>query len=81
MTPENKKKIYKGVVTSDRMAKTIVVSLARLVKHPKYGKYSLRHKRVKAHDEKSVAKVGDTVLIESCRPLSKDKHFVLISKS
>ena len=61
------------------MQKTIVVLVTNLVKFPKYGKYVKRSKRYKAHDEDGKAKVGETVVIESCRPLSKTKHFTLVS--
>jgi small subunit ribosomal protein S17 len=67
-----------GIVTSDRMKKTVVVRVARLGKHPKYGKVLKRHARFKVHDEKQEAKPGDTVLICETRPLSKDKRFRLL---
>lgn len=70
----NRKKL-KGVVVSDKMDKTIVVLVNRFVKDPKYGKYLKRSKRYKAHDETNAHKVGDTVVIEECGPISKDKHF------
>ena len=67
-----------GVVTSDKMQKTIVVQVERLVKHPQYGKYLRRHTVYKAHDEKNEAKVGDRVEITETRPLSKTKRWRLI---
>ncbi len=70
----NPKKM-KGVVVSNAMNKTIVVLVSRLVKHPKYDKYISRSKKFKAHDEDNHFKVGDEVVIEECRPISKDKTF------
>ena len=64
-----------GLVVSDRMQKTIVVSVERTVIHPKYKKILRRRTKVKAHDEKSECRVGDRVLIVECRPLSRDKRW------
>jgi small subunit ribosomal protein S17 len=64
-----------GVVVSDRMQKTIVVSVERTVMHPKYKKIQRRRTRVKAHDEGNTCRVGDRVLIVECRPLSRDKRW------
>ena len=72
------KRTLKGVVVSDKMDKTIVVSVTRFVKHPKYKKYMKITKKYKAHDAEKAAKVGDTVTIVETRPLSKDKHFALV---
>lgn len=72
------KKTLKGVVVSDAMAKTVVVSVSHYVKHPKYGKFMARTKRYKAHDPEGRAHKGDTVQIRSCRPISKDKHFEVV---
>ena len=72
------RKILEGVVVSTKMQKTAVVEVSRFTKHPKYGKFLKQSKRFKAHDEEGTAKVGDKVRIESCRPLSKDKHFKLL---
>ena len=69
------KKRIKGVVVSDKMQKTIVVLTHRFVKHPKYGKFMRISKKYKAHDENNKHKIGDTVLIEETRPISKDKTF------
>lgn len=71
-------KKFKGVVVSDAMKKTVVVSVASYIKHSKYGKYIKLRKRYKAHDEENKYKVGDMVTIEECRPISKDKHFKVI---
>ena len=64
-----------GVVVSDRMQKTVVVSLERMVIHPKYKKFLKRRTKVKAHDERQQCHVGDRVLIVECRPLSRDKRW------
>lgn len=80
---ENKitqKKTLKGVVVSDKMQKTVVVSVNRFVKHPKYGKYLKSQKKYKAHDEDNAFKTGDKVVIEETKPISKDKSFKVISK-
>lgn len=74
------KKKLKGTIVSDSMEKTIIVSVDRFVKHPKYKKYVKKTKRYKAHDEKEEYNVGDVVMIQECRPLSKDKHFTVLSK-
>ena len=67
-----------GVVTSDKMKDTVVVKVSRFVKHPKYGKYISKKKKFKADDKGNTKKIGDKVMIEECRPISKDKHFVVI---
>lgn len=74
------KKRLKGVVVSDKMQKTVVVEVARTKKHPKYKKIFRVHKKYKAHDQKEQFKVGDQVIIEECRPLSKEKRWRVISK-
>ena len=70
----------KGKVVSDKMDKTVVISVDRYVKHPKYGKYYTITKRYKAHDEHNVYKVGDVVIIEESKPISKDKTFIVLEK-
>jgi len=67
-----------GTVVSDKMDKTVVVSIERRVQHPVYGKMVRRTKRLKAHDEQNAAKTGDTVRIMETRPLSKDKRWRLV---
>src|SRR5512147_2615682 len=69
------RKERQGVVVSDRMQKTVVVSLERTVMHPKYKKFLRRRTKVKAHDESNQCHVGDRVLIVECRPLSRDKRW------
>lgn len=71
----NKRKKFVGTVISDKMQKTIIVKITRLAKHQKYGKIIKRYNKFKAHDEKGIAKTGDTVRIEETRPISKDKRF------
>jgi small subunit ribosomal protein S17 len=73
------KKRMKGKVVSDKMDKTVVVLVDRLVKHPKLGKYIKQSKRYKAHDEGNTRTVGEYVTIEECVPVSKDKHFKVIN--
>jgi len=68
-----------GLVVSDKMDKTIAVKVERLVKFPIYGKYVKRSTKYLAHDEQNQAKEGDIVSITSCRPLSKNKTFKLVS--
>ena len=72
-------KVLKGVVISDKMDKTIVVSVSRFVKHSFYGKFYKVDKRYKAHDENNQYKLGDMVQIISTRPLSKDKEFRVVT--
>jgi small subunit ribosomal protein S17 len=72
-------KILKGVVTSDKMDKTVVVKVSRFVEHKKYGKRIKKTKKYKAHDENNVKKIGDIVEIEETRPISKDKKFKVIN--
>jgi len=72
-------KVLKGVVTSDKMDKTIVVEVTRFVEHKKYGKRIKKTKKYKAHDETNSKKVGDTVEIEETRPISKDKKFKVVA--
>jgi small subunit ribosomal protein S17 len=77
MEKRNLRKERIGVVTSDKMEKSIVVSVLRKVKHPKYGKFVKKTTKFVAHDEKNECKVGDTVLIMETRPLSKTKNWRL----
>jgi small subunit ribosomal protein S17 len=71
------RRIQTGVVVSDKMEKTVVVRVDRLVKHPLYNKYIKRSVKYKVHDEQNTCKTGDKVLISECRPLSKDKRWTL----
>jgi small subunit ribosomal protein S17 len=67
-----------GVVTSNKMDKTVTVLVERKVKHPLYGKYVVKSKKYHVHDEKNECNVGDTVLIMETRPLSKTKRWRLV---
>ena len=78
MKKEKKAKVLKGIVVSDKMSKTVVVSVSRFVKHPLYGKFYKVSKKYKAHDENNEYKVGDQVEIDETRPISKDKKFKVI---
>jgi small subunit ribosomal protein S17 len=73
-----KQRERQGVVVSDKMDKTIVVEVSAVKPHAKYGKVVRRTDRLKAHDEENEARVGDTVLVRECRPLSRDKTWRLI---
>ncbi len=72
-----KRKTRVGLVTSDKMDKTIVVSVTTLKQHPLYGRTMKRTTKFKAHDEQNEAAAGDTVEIMECRPLSKEKRWRL----
>ena len=78
---QNKKRRITGVVVSDKMQKTRVVSVSRLTKHPRYLKYQTLTTRFKAHDENNEYHTGDKVVIEETRPLSKDKRWKIVSKA
>ena len=67
-----------GVVTSDKMENSVVVSEVRRVKHPKYGKFVLKTKKYVAHDQKNDCKIGDKVLIMEVKPMSKTKSWMLM---
>lgn len=69
----------RGVVVSGKMKDTVVVEVTRYVKHPLYKKYLRRTKRYKVHDPGNTKKVGDQVTIEHCRPISKEKHFIVLT--
>lgn len=74
------KKQLTGKVVSDKMKKTLVVKVERLKEHPKYKRKYKVSKKYKAHDEKEEYHVGDNVVIEECRPISKDKKWRVIKK-
>ncbi|MCD4755843.1 MAG: 30S ribosomal protein S17 [Deltaproteobacteria bacterium] len=74
------KKIRKtliGTVASDKMEKTVVVKVVRRVQHPMYGKYIQRHKKYMAHDVENSCRIGDKILIEEYRPLSRHKRWLV----
>ena len=72
-----KQKEFTGTVVSDKMQKTVVVRSMHLTRHAKYSKTVKLYNKFKAHNEKGIAKLGDTVVIVETRPLSKDKHFMV----
>ena len=72
-------RILTGVVTSDKANKTITVKIERKVKHPLYGKVIKRATKVHAHDENNNASIGDVVSVKECRPISKNKTWILVS--
>ena len=74
------KKQLIGIVVGDKMQKTAVVKVERLKEHPKYRRRFRVHERYKAHDENKEYHVGDKVVIEETRPISKDKHWRIIQK-
>ncbi len=79
MMKQTKRKVLQGVVISDRMDKTVTVEINTLVLHKKYKKYVKRRVRYKAHDEKNLCKIGNKVVIEATRPLSKTKRWRVVS--
>lgn len=78
MEERNLRKERVGIVVSDKMDKTIVVAVSERVKHPLYKKIANRTKKFKAHDENNACGIGDKVLIQETRPLSKDKCWRLV---
>ena len=80
---EDKKKIqrkFEGIVVSSKMDKTVTIKVEKKITHKKYQKKYTMSKRFKCHDEKNEYKVGDTVLVYECRPISKDKKWRVIKK-
>lgn len=73
-------KKLEGIIVSDILDKTVVVLVERQIKHPKYKKYIRRSKKYKAHDEKNEYKKDERVVIEECKPISRDKHFRVINR-
>ncbi len=73
-----KTKTLKGEVVSDKMKDTVVVKVTRYFKHAKYQKFIKEHKKYKAHDAGNTCKIGDLVTIKETRPISKDKHFIVV---
>lgn len=74
----NQRKVFVGTVVSDRMSKTVVVSVERFFRHPEYNKLVRRRTKVKAHDEERKCRVGDRVKIMETRPLSRDKRWRIV---
>lgn len=79
MAEKSSKRELLGIITSDKMDKTVVVTVDRLEKHPVFKKYIRRRTTFKAHDEKNECRMGDTVLIRECRPLSKNKCWRVVN--
>lgn len=83
-SPQNPKKIkrrFKGLIVNDKMDKTLVVKVTRVKVHPKYKKRYKVFKKYKVHDKNNEFKIGDKVIFEECRPLSKDKRWRVIKKA
>jgi len=78
MIERKKRKSFVGIVESNRMDKTIVVRIERLVKHKAYGKYIKRATKLTAHDPENTCNIGDKVKIIASRPLSKSKRWRLV---
>lgn len=79
-TSQIKKQTITGVVVSDKMQKTVVVEVVQKKRHAKYHKTYNRSVRFKAHSPENLYKVGDKVVIQAIRPISKDKKFIVIKK-
>jgi small subunit ribosomal protein S17 len=77
MEKRGSQKTLTGIVVSDKMEKSVVVSVERLVKHPVYQKYIRRKAKFMAHDEGNQCQIGDRVLLTETRPLSKQKRFMV----
>ena len=75
------RRVLTGRVTSDKMDKTVTVSVDRRVMHPIYKKFIRRSKSYAAHDEANACKVGDAVRIEECRPISKRKTWIVVERN
>jgi len=75
------RRVLSGQVTSDKMTKTITVLVNRRVMHPLYKKFIRLSKKYAAHDEAEICKIGDTVRIEECRPISKRKTWIVIERN
>ena len=78
MEERNKRKVREGIVVSNKMDKSIVVSVERRLKHPKYGKFLKRTSKLMAHDEENTCSIGDKVRVMETRPLSKSKRWRLV---
>ncbi len=77
---KKKDNIKKGIVISNKMNKTIIVLITKLVKHKVYGKYIKKKSKIYVHDEYNKCKIGDIVFIKEFRPLSKNKSWILYKK-
>ncbi len=81
MTTSTKKQQLTGIIVSDKMDKTVVVKVDIRKRHPKYKKAYTISKKFKAHDENNEYKTGERVVIESIRPMSKEKKFKVLNKA
>ena len=75
------RRVLTGRVTSDKMDKTVTVSVDRRIMHPLYKKFIRRSKNYAAHDEANLCKIGDQVRIEECRPISKRKTWIVVERN
>lgn len=75
---QNGRRTVTGRVVSDKMDKTVSVSVERYIRHPRYGKYVRRTTKVMAHDESNECKAGDRVMISECRPISRNKAWRVV---
>jgi small subunit ribosomal protein S17 len=74
------RKLLQGIVVSDKMQKTVVVEVESMKEHPKYKRRYKSHKKFKAHDANQEYHIGDKVVIEESKPISKDKNWIVIKK-
>lgn len=74
----NLRKVFTGIVTSNKMDKTVVVAVETSEKHKKYGKFVKKTYKLKAHDEENICQIGDKVKVMETRPLSKDKRWRVV---
>ena len=74
------KRVMQGVVVSDKMDKTVTVKVEHRIMHPLYKKFIRRSKKYAAHDENNACKIGDTVSIRECRPISKHKKWEVLTE-
>ncbi len=75
---EKQARTVTGIVQSNKMDKSIVLLVERRIKHPLYGKYIRRSSKIQAHDPENSCQIGDKVVIKECRPISKNKSWVLV---
>ena len=80
MNSQNLKRTLTGKITSNKMVKTVTVLVERRIKHPLYEKFITRSKKYHAHDTSNTLSIGDVVLIEECRPLSKTKSWKVVKQ-
>ena len=74
------RRVIQGIVVSDKMDKTVIVEVERLVMHSLYKKFIRRSKKYSAHDENNACKVGDVVSIRECKPISKNKRWEILAE-